>query len=501
MSDTPLVITAQEAPVVARPFKRWHKDDENNGNPPSTLLNSIRAALRGSAATSDNGVHTSIFIDELQGVEEELSWDDHTITWSHGGVQRRQWRLADEGQSIRWACIGRLRVPDSTPSIFRQGPPSPQDTSSKAHEEIFGPFFRINQTNGKTYSDAVIYPGIFVFLRSIGKIFLLNGFEYTFSLPFIIRKAWPLYPHSVLIQRVLDKREQAQSAGDSILPTVFTISSPFAEPRPLAIADSIVGGCIHHPPSLKTGDGLSKRHKPLPANEYVIYVAPRLAVGQDDILVTVNTEKRCLSVWVYVNIPANDVPPPSRRHRAAPLHRKNTSLSAPLGPMPTEAAQDLAGRADRMKAPALDGSEEIEATQPVDPVITPFPSMPEVAPDLPPASDLAAFGLGATDLGGGKDTAGKDRNDIHLSALGLKPADRLIRRESLTRNDLSFNMNKMVLGQPEDEEPAFSAFERVEPDFWVQKLLEHALPEAEGSDRYILILCLELLSLSSKFCK
>ncbi len=52
-----------------------------------------------------------------------------------------------------------------------------------------------------------------------------------FSLPFIVRRAWPLHPHGVIIQQVLapTEVEEAELTGDKALPTVFSLISPLAE--------------------------------------------------------------------------------------------------------------------------------------------------------------------------------------------------------------------------------------------------------------------------------
>ena len=52
--------------------------------------------------------------------------------------------------------------------------------------------------------------------------------DYTFSLPFIVQKAWPISPHDIIIQRVLEPTEivKADLSSDAILPTIFSATSP-----------------------------------------------------------------------------------------------------------------------------------------------------------------------------------------------------------------------------------------------------------------------------------
>ncbi|KAJ3925494.1 MAG: hypothetical protein NXY57DRAFT_53240 [Lentinula lateritia] len=85
-----------------------------------------------------------------------------------------------------------------------------QDSASRSPFErpTFGPFFYANQKSGPPPGkrDSNV-SAVFVFLRSIGKVYFDSRFEHTFSLPFIVRNAWPVTPHGLLIQRVLEPAE------------------------------------------------------------------------------------------------------------------------------------------------------------------------------------------------------------------------------------------------------------------------------------------------------
>jgi anaphase-promoting complex subunit 1 len=294
----------------------------------SELLKSIRAALRGSGTESVSTVHSSTFVHGWTKIE--ITWNAHTVVLS-GGVMQKQWNLDGEGQPIQWACVGlyQLTTPvDSRSSHSAARYTSDNDgtsSSDDSHKSTFGLFTLAQREQEREIERAALCPAVFVFLRSIGKIFLLNGIEYTFSLPFIVRKAWALYPHGVMIQRVLDPTEveEAELSGDTTLPTIFSVTSPFSEAASVGLTAGILGGSGLVPDTLKDEDENTTRPlKSVPATETILWVSHRGPEASDDVLVTVDVEKHQLTIWRYVYIKPKDTPLPLGRSKA---HKRNLS--------------------------------------------------------------------------------------------------------------------------------------------------------------------------------
>jgi len=226
----------------------------------SDLLRAIRTALRGSDTDPPPTIQSTYpSCDGESCQEDQLAWNAHTVVLSRGGVMKKKWNFEQEEQCIQWACIGWLEQQNTEP--------------------ILGTTSRV--------------PGVFVFLRSFGKIYLKDGLEYTFALPFIVRKAWPLSPHGVMIQRVLEPSEieEAEISGDAVLPTIFSVTSPFSEAATVGLTS----------PSLKSEDETAARPlKSVSPTEMVVWVSHRGSASNDDVLVTVDVEQRQLSVWRYI---------------------------------------------------------------------------------------------------------------------------------------------------------------------------------------------------------
>ncbi|KAJ7055665.1 hypothetical protein C8F01DRAFT_1319594 [Mycena amicta] len=170
------------------------------------LLSAIRDALRG-APSEPPEARRANFVSTLPNAirtepleEEEVSWNSSVVVWSSGGIIRKTWMFMHEGEDAQTATIGWLE--QSTPEYAASSTTSP---SSSATSER--PTFVLGKS-------------------------LKNGLDYTFSLPFIVRKAWPLYPHGIMIQRNIEREEleEAALAGEPLLPTIFSLTSPFAEP-------------------------------------------------------------------------------------------------------------------------------------------------------------------------------------------------------------------------------------------------------------------------------
>src|SRR6266404_292585 len=299
------------------PFKPENRDEE------SVLLRSIRSALRGSNI-DPNLQHTAFYyvpsdIEPEEGAEE-LLWDEERVVLCTGGVIQKQWSFTHEGQPVQWACAGWLQQPGAVIASRSSGHYTNESNSGYFREcdrdshtrNTFGPFDRAEQERRREVEPESQVRAIFVFLRSVGWIYLSNGIEYTFSLPFIVRKAWPLYPHGVIIQRVLPptEMEEAELTGDEALPTVFSLISPLAEATVVDHAANIVGGFHSVPLSLVHNDRYDSGHisEPLSTGEAIIWVSCQGHGEDSDLLVTVHPERRQLTVWRYAYVKLGDIP-------------------------------------------------------------------------------------------------------------------------------------------------------------------------------------------------
>ena len=270
----------------------------------SDLLRKIKLVLRGSDTDHISSIQSSVFLNSVSDTweEEELTWNAHSVVVGSGGVMRKKWNFSEEGQSIQWACIGLLEQTTLPPSLQAHSTARYADLDSDSSDRpTFGPFAQLQREQKSEVGPVQLIPAVFVFLRSIGRIFLRNGFEYTFSLPFIVRKAWPISPHGVMIQRVLEPTElhDAEITGDPVLPTIFSMTSPFAEAAAIGLTTGIIGGVEGTPAALKDEDENST--KPLKAfapTEMVVWVSHRGPHAADDVAVTVDVEQKRLSICV-----------------------------------------------------------------------------------------------------------------------------------------------------------------------------------------------------------
>lgn len=289
----------------------------------SDLLRSIRAALNGAAHGVTSTYAPSFAPGSDSWVEQELSWNNRCAVLSHGGVIRRKWDFTEEQQTIQYACLGRfIHSTDTTGRVHG----SAHYTSSKeeythtgtAGELLFGPFKAVREEKLKSEHSQQVVSAVFVFLRSFGKVFLSNGLDYTFALPFLVRKAWPLYPHGVLIQRFLEpvEVEEARFTGDALLPTIFSITNPFAEPAAIGVSAGIEGGYGNVPASLSDeAEHCSKPLAAVSAAEEVVWVSSRKVPADNDVLITFDSDKKELTIWRYVYIKPKDVPAPVEHGR------------------------------------------------------------------------------------------------------------------------------------------------------------------------------------------
>ncbi|OCH86063.1 hypothetical protein OBBRIDRAFT_890739 [Obba rivulosa] len=311
---TPIPIPAVWRPISsARHF--LSKTSSEDSSAESSLLKAIRATLRGSRGTSE--VHSALYpaydpgSADIAG-EDELSWNSTTVIFSSGGVIRRRWSFADEGQPVQYACIALFEQPAPSPQTERDAEESTSGADS-TRRRTFGPFSRTRQEETREHPPPNIERAVYVFLRSVARVYLMNGISYIFHLPFIVRRAWPLHPHGVLVQRVLEpvELEEARLSGDPPLPTLFSLVNPFSEPAAVGLAEKI-------PPPL------TEEIASVPAEEQIIWVAQR-GPDSDELLVTVDTEKSQLTIWRYVFTKPSEKSAPAVRTRA----HKRLSLGTP----------------------------------------------------------------------------------------------------------------------------------------------------------------------------
>ncbi|KAF8064115.1 hypothetical protein FPV67DRAFT_1420084 [Lyophyllum atratum] len=430
-------------------------------NPPpveSDLLKAIRTALRGSNTESISTIQsTSFFYDEEPWEEDELTWNGHTVILSSGGVMRKKWNFEEEGQAIQWACIGWLEQnisanPDSVHTTAHYTSDSPSNPTGPAEgRPTFGPFAKVQQNTVPDLGKLTRVSAVFVFLRSIGKIFLKNGLEYTFALPFIVRKAWPLSPHGVMIQRVLEpsELEEAELSGDAVLPTIFSVTSPFSEAAAVGLTMGIIDGFRDGTPSLKDEDENSTRPlKPVSPTEMVVWASHRGPASKDDVLVTVDVEQHQLSVWRYVYIKPKDTPLPLGLATAEGVAKRRQSMAG----VGSRRSSALFGDIRHPLSPTLRSRDHSPT-----PDFAAFPELPPLSllPGMPPA--LSTTTTMASLVAGG-------------SSQWSAPMKG--RRNSLTRNDLSVTMDRMVLGGRFDGDSSLVPMEhgRMKAAYWMERI-------------------------------
>lgn len=431
----------------------------------SVLLRSIRSALRGS--NPDRDWQHSAFYDvsfELEtedaSVVEELLWDQERVVLCAGGVIQKQWSFLHEGQPVQWACNGWLQQAGAVAA-----PRSSGHYTNEAHSGLslsrerererdtraratFGPFERAEQERRREIEPEERVRATFVFLRSVGWIYLRNGVEYTFSLPFIVRKAWPLHPHGVIIQRVLEPTEvqEAELTGDDTLPTVFSLTSPLAEATVVDYAADIVGGFHSVPLSLVHDDESSGRaSEPLSACEVILWVSHQGHGEDSDLLVTVHPERRQLSVWRYAYVKLGDVPFSRAQSR---FRKKRASMAAGAPDTQRQTPTANEGFAWRPQPPAED-SHPLETFQ------------------APPARHSSISSMKTMSTLSAPTTRTSSRAQLSLMGEQRSPPDR--------------DMRRMMLGGGMEPDVALGSadYTRMRSTHWITRLYTMDLSESE----------------------
>ena len=421
----------------------------------SDLLSSIKTALRGYRGETGTTPRTLYYPprDENSG-EEELSWDTYNLVLSSGGVIRRRWNFKDdEKQPIQWACIGYTEQPNTVHTASLRPDLATGDAqntssepSSSSQRSTFGPFAHVQREPKSDEEPATRSRAVFIFLRSLAKIYLIgNGQEHTFFLPVVVRRAWPLFPHGVMIQRILDPAEveEARESGDSPLPTIFTIVNCHAEPAILGMSSSIVGGFDGTAPSLNDDAG-AKLSSSVPAEEMIIWSGPRSVDIPDHTMVTLDTEQRKISLWRYAYIPTKDLP--------------DTPVSTPRSPI----------SAVHTQKPSL--AQSVSSLPPNSPGYAVFPHRtpdnPSLAalPGMPPALTTATTMASLMQQGSATDST------TSLAGTGAAKSARP-----------SLGGSGPIPPPKAETEYGLDALgdSRMKADYWVEKLWSEEIPEAE----------------------
>ncbi|KAF9257772.1 hypothetical protein L218DRAFT_878559 [Marasmius fiardii PR-910] len=399
----------------------------NTSHLESDLLKSIRSVLHSSTPDPGDPVHSTAFLfDEDSGTEDEITWDDRVVVLSSGGVVRKRWSFGLEGQPVLWACMGWMEIggTKSTRSSTKLTPPK-----SSSERPTFGPFFYAeqNRITKRDERDSRVM-AVFVFLRTIGKVYTHTGNEYTFSIPFTVQRAWPISPHGLLLQRVLEPSEkmEAEITGDAILPTIFSLINPLAEPLPVGLTSGILGGFDSTSPSaatLKDEENSNKPLKSLSPSEHILWVSRRGHLSPNEIVVTVDIEKGRLTVWRYVYIKPKDTPRPIGRSRTRSLVNKHRASMS--GVNARTASTNFADITQQFAGNFFDLPESD---------LPPLSALPGMPPALSSTTTMASIASGSANSG----------LEIIPPPLPRKDPPRK-RRNSLTRNELSVTMDRMAL--------------------------------------------------------
>ena len=439
----------------------------------SDLLRSIRSALRGSNPDRDRQSSVSYSApsseSEPEDVVEELIWDQERVVLCAGGVIQKQWSFTHEGQPVQWACNGWLQQAGVIAASRSSGHYTNDVHSGLSRERerddrtrtTFGPFERAEQERRREIEPESRVRATFVFLRSVGWIYLRNGIEYTFSLPFIVRRAWPLYPHGVIIQRVLapTEVEEAELTGDGALPTVFSLISPLAEATVVDNAANIVGGFHSVPLSLVHEDDESsdRASEPLSAGEVIVWVSHRGHGEDSDLLVTVHPERRRLSVWRYAFVKLGDIPIPFSRAQSR-FRKKRASMAAGA---PDNQRQTLAGSSSS-EGFGWGAQSSPEDQHPLEPFPSPHARHHPSLASLQTMSSLSATTVLAT---------GTSRTQLPLLGEPRSP----------DRDGLNVDIHRMVLGGRTEPDVALGAadYTRMRSTHWITRLYTMNLTEDE----------------------
>jgi anaphase-promoting complex subunit 1 len=406
----------------------------------SDLLKAIRGALRGSKEDASSSATSLLYRHaDTSDEEDELAWDAHSVVLGSGGVIRKKWSFEEEGQPVQWACIGWFEQPATmlSHSLQSSGYTSEdQDYQEPSSEETegrptFGPFSRMSKESKPAEEPATLSKVVFVFLRSIGRVSLMNGLEHTFYLPFIVRRAWPMAPHGVMMQRILEPNEleEARASGEELLPTLFTMVNPFAEASTVGVTPLIQNG----KPVVLQDKGPEKPIESMSAHEHVLWVSSPGTDAMNQVVTTLDTNTKTISIWRYAYTHPKDVPQAIPRRESRKGTKPRHSVSSPLSPRQTSFTSPII---EQPPLASLPGAPP-ELTMPTMATI-----VPGSIPDAPPTPTPIP---------------------------GLK------------QHEHAVNLDKATVGGRVDSAPYIDPVDhvRMKPSFWMQKLFSEVISDAE----------------------
>lgn len=438
----PIQLNGRSHAPTTRFFSHSSKSSEQS-HEDSDLLKAIRTTLRGSRGSVESTV-TSVITPSYHTTaeEEELSWDTYTVILGAGGVILKKWNFESEGQPVQWACLGWFERPGAVPtsaSARSGGPLAEEDDVQEStipdpnQRPTFGPFARHSRKPDPEDGQSHRARAVFVLLRSIGKIFFLNGLEYAFHLPFIVRRAWALSPHGIMLQRPLETSEveEARGSGDEPLPTLFTMVNAFAEASVVGLTPSIRDGL---PVSLHDSDP-EKAASSVPAQEEVLWVSSSSSDPTDQLIATIDKGSRTVTLWRYTYVHSHSYAPPIPPPRNGNKHRQ--SLSGALSPR-RASFNPLITPHEMSEQPRLS-------------------SLPGHPPALNPTAPMAAIVPGSVP-------------DASLALTNARAARTSL--GALGRHELLINLDKPIPGGKLDMAAQIDPVEqaRMRPSYWVEKL-------------------------------
>lgn len=194
------------------------------------------------------------------GTVERLTWSSQRVVWTLGDSIERIFDF-DEceqgiGQSIRqalWADFPTDLAVGAEETSEDQRPVSTTQVSSARQEKaraLFGPFSKplADTWSDRTYQNASnssassstrhatrepTLTGICIFLTdALHIVFPKTGQQLVLSIPFLLKRAWPLPDTGLLLERQLESDEEArQPVGllDAPLPTLYTLKDIYEE--------------------------------------------------------------------------------------------------------------------------------------------------------------------------------------------------------------------------------------------------------------------------------
>ncbi|TBU29489.1 hypothetical protein BD311DRAFT_777411 [Dichomitus squalens] len=316
---------------------------------------------------------------------------------------------------------------------------------------IFGAFARARMEKKREEDREERTRGVFVFVRGQTKIYMDNGSEHTLNLPFLVRRAWPVEPHGLFIQRVVDtwELEEIKQSGQAGITTIFTLTSPFSEPAAIGLTDGIKGDYAGVPLELKPdyySDPVS-----LPPDERIIWVSQHAWKLTDKLIVTLNAELNRVTIWRYVYAPP---PPSSRKSNARPTtHAQHAKRSSMSGNTSAHLRQSNATTDDLHLSPGRPDTKRTSAVPGLAPTLTTTTTMEELMGEV---------------VGG--DLSKKSHWNPPFP-LKTDPSGKL-------------DLNIWRASEPVnlDDVPDPAEEKRMQSQFWAEKLHEETLPEAAIAD-------------------